>query len=133
VGQFSRIAAEEAGFVVAMDADPASVDRLYRDLHPGGEEKILPLVMNLANLSPDQGWEGAERRSLPARGTPDLTLCLALIHHMVIGANVPVESLLAWLAGLRSAVVIEFVSKEVQETRELPGGSRTLYYATPRG
>jgi hypothetical protein len=76
-----------------------------------------------------------------------------------------VESLLAWLAGLRSAVVIEFVSKEdsqtqklllnkddtyddynrpffetclkrffaVQETRELPGGSRTLYYATPRG
>lgn len=165
VGYFSRIAAEEAGFVVAMDADAATVDHLYRDMQADGEEKILPLVMNLANLSPDQGWEGAERRSLPFRGTPDLTLCLALIHHMVIGANLPVESFLNWLAGLRSAVVIEFVGKEdsqtqklllnkddtyddynrpffetclkrlfaVQETKELAGGTRTLYYATPQG
>jgi ribosomal protein L11 methylase PrmA len=119
VGRFSRMAAAEAGFVVAMDADPASIDRLYGNLHADNDEKVLPLVMNLANFSPDQGWEGVERRSLPARGTPDLTLCLALIHHVVISANVPVESFLAWLARLRTAVVIEFVTKEDSQTQKL--------------
>lgn len=163
VGQFSRVAADEGGCVVAMDADSASIDRLYCELRSQGNERVLPLVMNLTNLSPDQGWEGAERRSLVARGAPDLTLCLALLHHVVISANVPVEAFIAWLAGPRSAVVIEFVGKEdsqtqrlllnkddtyddytrpfcenclkkffdLQETLPLPGGTRTLYYATP--
>jgi len=119
VGQFSRVAAAEAGFVVAMDADAASIDRFYRDLLVGGDEKVLPLVMNLANLSPDQGWEGAERRSLASRGTPDLTLCLAFVHHVVISANVPVEAFITWLARLRSAVVVEFVGKEDSQTQKL--------------
>jgi len=113
VGRFSRRAAEHADTVVAMDADPVSVDLLYRSLKKEGEPRnILPLVMNLANLSPDQGWRGLERRSLLARGQPDLVMCLALVHHMAISANIPVESFLAWLSGLETSLVIEFVGKE---------------------
>ena len=41
-----------------------------------------------------------ERKSLPERGKPELTLCLALIHHIVIGANIPMRDFIGWLAGL---------------------------------
>ncbi|MGH9779262.1 MAG: SAM-dependent methyltransferase, partial [Candidatus Acidiferrales bacterium] len=57
--------------------------------------------------------------SLLARGKPDLVLALALIHHVRIGANIPVESFLTWLAGMQSAVVIEFVGKEDARIKQL--------------
>lgn len=110
-GQFSRIAAETADVVVAMDSDALSVDRLYRTLKAEGNATILPLVGNVADPSPNQGWRCAERKGLAERGTPDLTLCLALIHHLVIGANLPLSEFIDWLAGLRTDLVIEFVTK----------------------
>jgi hypothetical protein len=106
-----------------------------------------------------------ERGSLADRGRPDLTLCLALIHHLAISANVPVREIVEWLRSLGGALVIEFVTKEdpmvrrllqnkrddyadydrawfegclrdlfdVVEVAELAGGTRIMYFATPRG
>ena len=111
-GEFSRMAGEHSDYVVAMDADPLCIEHLYQGLKLEDKRNILPLVMNLANLSPDQGWAGHERQSLPARGKPDLALCLALVHHMAITCNVPIRAFLAWLAELGASVIIEFVSKE---------------------
>ena len=68
--------------------------------------------MNLADPSPSQGWKGLERKSLPERGKPELTLCLALIHHIVISANIPMADFVDWLAGLGTSLVIEFVGRE---------------------
>ena len=42
-GVFSRIAAEGGASVVALDFDPAVVERLYRDLVSSGETTVLPL------------------------------------------------------------------------------------------
>lgn len=111
-GTFSRIAAENADYVVAVDADHATVDRLYSSLKEEPSRRILPLVGNLADASPDQGWRGLERRSLRERGRPELILCLALIHHLVIGAGIPLPELVRWLADLKSDLIIEFVSRE---------------------
>ena len=105
-GRYSRIAAEHARTVVAMDADAAVVDGLYRSLR--GKDGILPLYVDVADPSPALGWRGAERRTLAERGTPDLTLFLALIHHVSISGNVPVAELLDWLRSLESTIVIEF-------------------------
>ena len=107
-GHHARLAAMTADYVVALDADAVVVDRLYEALRSEGSEKILPLVMNLVDPSPGLGWQGLERRPLPGRGTPDLTLCLALVHHVVISGNVPVRDFVDWLHGLSSALVIEF-------------------------
>ena len=60
-------------------------------LRDEGDEKILPLTMNLADPSPGLGWRGLERRAMPDRGKPDLVLALALVHHVAISANVPVR------------------------------------------
>lgn len=111
-GRFSRIAAEKAKYVIAMDSDHLAVERLYQELKKEGNQNILPMVMNLADSSPNLGWRGLERKSLIKRGRPDLTLCLALIHHMVISANIPVSEFVDWLASLGSDLIIEFVTKE---------------------
>ncbi len=110
-GSFARICAENSDYVVAMDQDPAAIELLYRALSKEECKSILPLVLNLADPSPSLGWRCLERKAITGRGRPQLTLCLALIHHMVIGANVPVVEFIQWLADLESALVIEFVTK----------------------
>lgn len=68
VGVCSRLAAEHADRVVASDADPLAIERLYQ--RPAGEKdrRILPLVMNVAEPSPGLGWCGGERKTLAERG-----------------------------------------------------------------
>jgi len=111
-GTFSRIAAEHAGYVIALDADHLAVERLYQALKAENDRRILPLVGNLADPSPDLGWRNMERKRLASRGRPDLVLALALIHHVVIGANVPIDEFVDWLADLGGDIVIEFVTRE---------------------
>jgi hypothetical protein len=118
-GRYSRIAAEGAGTVVAVDADQGPVELLYRELRDEGNEQILPLTMNLADPSPGLGWRGLERKAMPERGRPDLVLALALVHHVAISANVPVKEFIDWLASLGSALVIEFPTREDPMVKKL--------------
>jgi hypothetical protein len=123
-GRYSRVAAEHADLVVAIDADHAVVDALYRALRSEGTDDVLPLVMNVADPSPDLGWRGRERASLERRGRPELTLCLAIVHHVCITGNVPVPDFLDWLRSLGSALVIEFPDRADPMVRRLLGGKR---------
>jgi SAM-dependent methyltransferase len=118
-GRYSRVAAEGARTVVAVDADQGPVELLYRDLRDQGNERILPLTMNLADPSPGLGWRGLERRSMPERGRPDLVLALALVHHVAISANVPVKEFVDWLASLGSTLVVEFPTREDPMVKQL--------------
>ena len=118
-GAFARIAAERAGTVVAMDSDPRVVEVLYRALKAEGATGILPLVGDVADPSPDRGWRGAERRSPERRGAPELVLVLALVHHLVVGASIPLPEVVAWLAGLEAALIVEFVEREDAMVRAL--------------
>jgi len=118
-GTFSRIAARNTGYVLAVDGDVRAVERLYRDLKGARSENILPLVMRIDNASPDQGWRGRERKALERRGRPDLVLCLALLHHVVITANIPAAEFLGWLRDLRAEVVLEWVGPGDDMTRML--------------
>jgi hypothetical protein len=111
-GHYSRIASRSAEYVLALDADAVSSDRLYGSLKRQRAHTILPIVYNVAEPSPALGWRNRERVVLTDRGTPDLTLCLALVHHLVIGAGIPLPELIDWLASLRSSLVIEFVTKQ---------------------
>ena len=111
-GRYSRIAAEHARYVVAVDGDHATAEALYRQLRDEGARTILPLVMDLADPSPARGWRGLERTRLEERGKPDIVLCLALIHHLSISANVPLAEVVAWLASLGGVVVVEFAHRD---------------------
>ena len=124
VGRFARLAAERSRYVVALDADGAVVEQLYRELKEEGSTSILPLVVDVLDPSPGLGWRGRERRPLTDRGEPDLTLCLALVHHLSIGGNVPVRDVVDWLASLRSAVVVEFPTRDDPQVRRLLAAKR---------
>ncbi len=116
-GQFSRIAAAECSQVVSMDIDHVAVEHLF--LNPETPGNILPLVQNIADPSPNWGWRNRERSDLQTRSQPDLVLCLALIHHVVITANIPLAEFIDWLATLTDKLVIEYVSRKDDKVETL--------------
>lgn len=126
-GTYSRILAEQCDAVVSMDGDPQAIETLYGRQKAEAEGRILPLVVNLADSSPNQGWLGKERKGLAERGRPELTLCLALIHHIVISANIPLEEYIGWLADLGTAVVIEFVGRDDEMVKALLANREDQY------
>ena len=86
-GRYSRLAANHAETVLAIDSDHLSVDQLFVALNTERNRTITPLVCNLADPAPSLGWRLQERQSLEHRSKPELVFCLALIHHLVIGCN----------------------------------------------
>ena len=56
-GTFSRIAAENADYVLAMDVDALVIERLYCDLKQAQARKILPLISNVVGGRPcPESW-----------------------------------------------------------------------------
>lgn len=127
-GTFSRIVDEHADYVVSMDGDWMAIEHFYQREKAGAASKtILPLVVNLADASPNQGWLGRERKGLAERGRPELTLCLALVHHIVISANIPLSDFIGWLASLGTSVVIEFVGRDDEMVQTLLANREDQY------
>lgn len=118
-GRYSRLAAAHADSVLAVDSDHLTVDRLYNALKNERFTSIVPMVGDLADPSPSLGWRGEERQSLVQRSQPDLVICLALIHHLVISRNLLLVDVVDWLASLKSAIIIEFVSKDDAQVQQL--------------
>jgi hypothetical protein len=118
-GEYARLVAPHAGLVVAMDRDHLAVDLLFRRLRDEGPANVLPLVVDLLDPSPGIGWRGRERRPLEDRGRPDLVLALALLHHLVIGGNLPLREVITWLADLGADAVVEMVTKDDPMARRL--------------
>ena len=118
-GEYSRAARELASHVVSFDVDPAAVERNYRRVRSEKETGILPLLLDLTNPSPGQGWAGRERLSLEERGPADAVLALALVHHLAIGNNLPLERIAAYFRRLGRHLVIEFVPKSDSQVSRL--------------
>jgi hypothetical protein len=83
--------------------------------------------MDIANPSPGIGWRGRERRSLVDRAGADVTLSLALVHHLAISRNVPLGHFVDLLADLAPAAVVEFVPKEDPMVRRLLAARRDVF------
>ncbi len=118
-GVYSIIASEYSNYVVAMDGDHLAIERFYQSIKTQKRSNILPLVVNLADPSPSIGWRLRERKTLSERGKPELVLCLALIHHIVISANIPLKEFVQWLRELDCVVIIEFVTREDEMVQTL--------------
>lgn len=118
-GAFSRVAARGGASTLALDADPGAVELNYRQISADGEAGLLPLVMDLANPSPSLGWDLAERLSLVERGPADAVMALALVHHLAIAHNLPLERIARFLARLGRHLLIEFVPKTDPQAQRL--------------
>ncbi|MCX7017045.1 MAG: class I SAM-dependent methyltransferase [Candidatus Sumerlaeota bacterium] len=121
-GVFSRLAAKPGREVVAFDIDPAAVERNYQQCVRDGQRNILPLVLDLTNPSPGIGWSNEERAPLAERGPADLTLALALVHHLAISHNLPFGHIADGLSRMGRRLIVEFVAKEDSQAQRLMAG-----------
>ena len=118
-GTFSRLASTRGIPTIAFDIDPVAVERNYRHAVKEGDHHILPLMLDLTNPSGRYGWANEERDALADRGPADLAVVLALVHHLAIGHNVPLERVAEYLGRLARALVIEFVPKGDSQVQRL--------------
>lgn len=110
-GEFSELAlGNGCARVIGFDADEGA---LHAACGRAVEHDLdfLPLSMDMLNPTAGCGWRGAERMGLLDRERPDAILALALIHHLVIGGNIPLADAVAWLVSLAPRGIIEFVGK----------------------
>lgn len=111
-GEYSEIAlGSGATSVIGFEPDSGAVNAAFQRATTKGLN-FLPLSLDLTNPSPSLGWRQQERMGLAERRNADLVLCLALLHHLVLGRNLPVNQVLDWLVGLAPKGVIEFVPKD---------------------
>jgi ribosomal protein L11 methylase PrmA len=110
-GYFSEAAlAAGAARVIGFDADLGALEQAVRRAQIKKLE-FLPLYLDACNPSPNQGWLSREREGLDSRRNADVVLALALVHHLIIGRNIPLDQVVNWIVSLAPAGVIEWVEK----------------------
>ncbi len=118
-GYFSKILAASGVQVIATDIDGQCINRLYREVRKKNIPNILPLILDVSNPSPAIGFYNKERTAFFDRTQTDLVLALALVHHLVIGKNIPLPMLAAWLNDIAPRLIIEFVPKEDEKVQQM--------------
>lgn len=121
-GRYSALLAPHFDTVAAADIDPLAVERHYLHLRQKGPQNILPLVLDLGNPSPALGWACEEREAFAPRMQADFVTALALVHHLVMTAGIPLNLVTDYFASLVRAgghVCMEFVPKEDSQVQRL--------------
>ena len=76
-------------------------------------------MIDFTNPSPATGWSNEERMSLLSRGPADLAMALALIHHLAISNNLPLDRIADFFSKVCTSLVIEFVPKSDSQVQKL--------------
>jgi len=118
-GEIGRIASARGVRTVALDADPACIETAWAAVRAQADARFLPLVVDLANPSPAQGFAHEERSALAERFASEAVMALALVHHLALGNNVPLPRIAEWLARLGRELLIEFVPATDAKARRL--------------
>jgi len=129
-GIYSRILAEHFATVVASDLDYLAVEKMYAALKQEKNSAILPLVLDLSNPSSGVGWASEERESFQGRCKVDLLSALALIHHLVQGAGIPLEKVAPYFASLLrqgGTLILEFVPWEDSQVQRLMAARHNVF------
>lgn len=127
VGVFSRIASKKGIYTLCFDLDCAAVELDYRSCISNNDENILPLAMDISNPSPSIGWANEERESLAKRGSADVIMVLALVHHLCISNNIPMSFVARYLSRLTDYLIIEFIPKEDSQVQRLLSTRKDIF------
>jgi SAM-dependent methyltransferase len=116
-GWFSFLAEKNGASVIAIDNDEACVDKIYLNTKKNNL-KILPLVMSFEDLDkqkygiPIKENDRSQILFLPplVRFQSDMVMCLALSHHLILGAGLPIKKVFENLSVLtKKYLIFEFV------------------------
>jgi len=87
----------------------------------------LPLLNDLANPSSAIGLNNKERTSFIERTHCDLGLALALIHHLAIGKNIPLDKTARLFENLAEHLIIEFIPKTDKKVQFMLQQKKDIY------
>lgn len=114
-GTFARTVLSDVKDVLVTDIDSNAVGYNYHQVQKNGEQNMLPFVCDVLQPAPGIGFNNTERNSLIERlknYAPDVTLALALIHHITLSGNVPFEKSAEFFAKFSTNLIIEFPKRE---------------------
>jgi len=112
-GFFSARCARRGIQTIGFDSDPICIEKRFKAMNSEDESSIfLPIVMDFTNPSSGIGWENQERMSLQQRGSADLILALAVIHHIVLSNNIPLDYVARFFSKLAKELIVEFIPAE---------------------
>ena len=127
-GDYSAAAlAAGAERACCVDADVDALEVAYRR-RKEGLAGLMPLVLDWSDPSPGQGWAGLERRSFRERSRVDAVIALAVVHHVVIGRNVPLRAFVDQLFAHGDAVLVEFVPRDDPMVQGLLRGREDIFH-----
>ena len=114
-GTFVRQIKFEYQESLVCDIDNNAVDFNYNTTKRNKEDRMLPFVLDVLNPSAAIGLNNKERTSCLERlgaYVPDVTLALAVIHHMSLSGNVPFKESAKLFASFSKYLIIEFPKRE---------------------
>ncbi|MBT0608831.1 class I SAM-dependent methyltransferase [Aequorivita echinoideorum] len=114
-GTFGRTVIDSVPHIMVTDIDSNAVDHNYRQVQQNKEENMLPFVCDVLQPAPSVGFNNTERNSLIERlkeYSPDVTMALALIHHITLSGNVPFEKSAAFFASFSKNLIIELPTRD---------------------
>jgi hypothetical protein len=126
-GLFSRVAADKGIRTISFDVDPVCVEKNYLDVKKDAEQTLLPLLLDLTNPSPGLGWQHHERMSIIDRGPADTALALALVHHLAISNNLPLDFIANFFSAIGRSLIIEFVPKNDSQVQRLLSSREDIF------
>ena len=126
-GEFSQIASKYCKLVISIDSDPQAVELNYTKAKRQNNKNILPIISDITNPSPSIGWVNKERVSLFKRGSVDLILALALIHHLAISNNLSFQHLSDFFADISEFLIVEFIPKEDSNAKILLASRKDIF------
>ncbi|SDS02913.1 hypothetical protein SAMN04515667_1247 [Formosa sp. Hel1_31_208] len=110
-GTFVRKIDRQLKEALVCDIDYIAVDANFTSLKRQKEQHMLPFVFDVLNPSANTGFNNKERDSFLKRiaeYAPDMTMALAVIHHMTLSGNIPFEMSAAFFASFSKHLIIEF-------------------------
>lgn len=110
-GWYAELAAGLGHSVVATDIADETICDLYQRIRPK-RSRILPLLLDFAWPTPEYGL-GLEGRNAFERLNCDVTLALALVHHLVFASGLRFELIASILSRYtRRVTIVEFPPRE---------------------
>lgn len=108
-GKFSFLAAEYAERVISIEGDEKCVDEIEEKISITNSN-IFTLIGNIAEPSPTIGFLNSEVESIYKRGSSDVVLGLALVHHLYISNRLRFDQIsLIFASFCNEYLIIEFI------------------------
>lgn len=113
-GTFVRKITHNLEQALVCDIDNNSVDANFKSLKVNKETHMLPFVFDVLNPSANIGFSNKERDSFLKRiqnFAPDVTMALAVIHHMTLSGNIPFDMSAQFFSSFSKYLIIEFPNR----------------------